>query len=193
MWPVCQELPYGSCDIDGKEATGYEGEMVSSALIAEGLKIFSIHQKGDSPHGIYCANGQCSHCTLIIDGFPLKSCITPLTEGMNVNTLHHLPDLPEDDKPLAEIEKKEKKCDVLVVGGGPSGLTATIELAKLGFNIILVDDKESLGGKLLLQTHKFFGSIEDCYAGTRGNDIGRLLEKEVRSFSNVKVYTAVSS
>ena len=104
--PVPEDRKKVKFIFDGKEVNGYEGEMVSSALIAEGVKIFSIHQKGDSPHGIYCANGQCSHCTLMIDGFPLKSCVTPLKEGMDVHTLHHLPDLPEDDKPLAEIEKK---------------------------------------------------------------------------------------
>jgi len=177
---------------DSKELYGYEGEVVSSALIANGVKEFSIHQKNDAPQGIFCANGQCSHCTLIIDGFPLKSCVTPLKAGMDIHTLKHLPELPSDNRPLEHYEKKELKCDVLVVGGGPSGLTATMELAKLGFSVVLVDDKERLGGKLLLQTHKFFGSIEDCYAGTRGIDIASKLETEVRTFSNVTIFKNTS-
>jgi NADPH-dependent 2,4-dienoyl-CoA reductase/sulfur reductase-like enzyme/Fe-S-cluster-containing hydrogenase component 2 len=175
-----------------KKFEGYEGEAVSSALISNNIKEFSIHKKDDAPMGIYCANGQCSHCTLIIDGLPLKSCITPLKEGMRMETLRYIPKLPEKDAPIRKFEKLEEKCDVLVVGGGPSGLTATIELAKLGFKIILVDDKNLLGGKLLLQTHKFFGSEEDCFAGTRGIDIGHKLEKEVRSYENVKIYTSTS-
>lgn len=175
-----------------KKFEGYEGEAVSSALISNNIKEFSIHKKDDAPMGIYCANGQCSHCTLIIDGLPLKSCITPLKEGMRMETLRYTPKLPEKDAPIRKFEKLEEKCDVLIVGGGPSGLTATIELAKLGFKIILVDDKNLLGGKLLLQTHKFFGSEEDCFAGTRGIDIGHKLEKEVRSYENVKIYTSTS-
>jgi sarcosine oxidase, subunit alpha len=173
---------------NGEKLSGYENEPVSSALFANNIKEFSIHEVGDAPQGMFCANGQCSHCTLIIDGIPLKSCITPLKSGMDIRTLIHLPKLPEDDSDFVNFELKKMKCDVLVIGGGPSGLTSAIELAKLGFDIILVDDKEKLGGKLLLQTHKFFGSIEDCYAGTRGIDIAGILEKEIRSYPNIKVY-----
>ena len=172
---------------DGKKLSGFDGEMVSSALFANGIKEFSIHKKDDAPQGIFCANGQCSQCTVIIDGVPLKSCVTPLREGMEVRTMHHLPQLPENDEKLGGTFIRKFDCDILVVGAGPSGLTSTIELAKQGFNIILVEDKEELGGKLLLQTHKFFGSQEDSYAGTRGFDIGHLLEKEVRAFENVTV------
>ncbi len=179
-------------NFNGQELQGYEGEMVSSALISNGIKEFSLHRRGDAPQGIFCANGQCSHCTVIIDGFPLKSCVTPLEEGMDVRTLKHLPELPPDDRPFTHYEKKIKKCDVVVIGGGPSGLTASIELAKLGFKVILVDDKEDLGGKLLLQTHKFFGSIEDCYAGTRGIDIAKILEADVSSLPNIEVLTGAA-
>jgi glycine/D-amino acid oxidase-like deaminating enzyme/Fe-S-cluster-containing hydrogenase component 2/bacterioferritin-associated ferredoxin len=45
-----------------------------------------------------------------------------------------------------------------------------------------------LGGKLILQTHKFFGSVEDSHAGTRGIDIGLMLEKEVRDSKNIEVW-----
>ncbi len=172
-----------------KEFYGYEGEAVSSALIANGVKEFAIHKKNDAPKGIYCANGQCSNCTVIIDGIPQKSCVTPLEGDMHIQTLKHLPELPADDHPFQHFERKEFKCDVLIVGGGPSGLTSAIELADLGFSIILADDKELLGGKLLLQTHKFFGSIRDCYAGTRGVDIAHKLEDQVRSHDNIRIFT----
>lgn len=177
---------------NGENLQGYENEPVSSALIANGIKEFSIHQVEDAPQGIFCANGQCSHCTLIINGKPLKSCITPLKEGMDLRTMVHLPELPAEDRDLEKFVPVNLKCDVLVVGGGPSGLTSAIELAKLGYEILLIDDKEKLGGKLLLQTHKFFGSIEDCYAGKRGIEIAELLEKEIRTYDNIKVYTNTS-
>jgi sarcosine oxidase, subunit alpha len=172
---------------DGRPMGGFEGEMVSSALFANGVREFSIHRRGDAPQGIFCANGQCSQCTVVIDGFPQKSCVTALREGMDVRTLRRLPTLPEDDRPLGAIERKLRSCDVLVVGGGPSGLLATLELAELGFRVLLVDDKDRLGGKLVLQTHKFFGSIADCHAGTRGVDIARILEQRVRARPEVEV------
>jgi NADPH-dependent 2,4-dienoyl-CoA reductase/sulfur reductase-like enzyme/ferredoxin len=174
---------------NGEQLTGIENEPVSSALFANGIKEFSIHQVENAPQGIFCANGQCSHCTLIINGMPLKSCVTPLKEGMDVRKLIHFPDLPKEDSEFIGFELMNLKCNILIAGGGPSGLTAAIELAKLGFEIILVDDKDKLGGKLLLQTHKFFGSIEDCYAGKRGIEIAEILEKEVRTYKNIKIFT----
>ena len=190
------EVPQGQKEVeftfDGQKMTGYEGEAVSSALFANGIRRFSLHRNGKAPQGIFCANGQCSQCTVIIDGLPQKSCITPLKAGMKIETLNGVPKLAEDDRPVEHTERRNESCDVLVVGGGPSGLNATIELAQLGFNVILVDDKAKLGGKLLLQTHKFFGSEEDCFAGTRGVDIAHILEEKVRSFKNVKIYTKTS-
>ncbi len=162
---------------EGRTMRGREGEMVSSALFANGVRSFSIHQVDDAPQGIFCANGQCAQCTVMIDGYPQKSCVTPLQEGMKIETLVHLPPLPEKDPVPPSPPVPELGCHVLVVGGGPSGITAALELAKQGFDVILVDDKPRLGGKLILQTHKFFGSEADCYAGTRGTEIGQILEE----------------
>jgi Fe-S-cluster-containing hydrogenase component 2/thioredoxin reductase/bacterioferritin-associated ferredoxin len=50
-----------------------------------------------------------------------------------------------------------------------------------------VDDKHRLGGKLVLQTHSFFGTVADCYAGTRGIDIATLLTSEVGKHRNIQV------
>ena len=172
---------------DGVGMAGFEGEAISSALFANGVTRFSVHPKGGAPQGIFCANGQCSQCTVIVDGLPRKACITALREGMDLRAMDGLPILPAADGPLASTEKRVTSTDVLVVGGGPSGLGAAAELAKLGFHVVIADDKASLGGKLVLQTHKFFGSEQDCYAGTRGIDIARKLEEELRSNPRVKI------
>lgn len=175
---------------DGRPLVGLEGEMVSSALFANGIRTFSIHTVGNAPQGLFCANGQCAQCTVIIDGLPVKSCITPLREGMEIKTLVHHPELPADDEPRPSSVPEELACNVLIVGAGPSGITSAIELADLGFTVILADDKDHLGGKLVLQTHKFFGSMADCYAGTRGTDIAKILEVEARSRENITILTS---
>jgi sarcosine oxidase subunit alpha len=41
---------------------------------------------------------------------------------------------------------------------------------------------------LVLQTHKFFGSIDDCYAGTRGIDIATILEEKVQGYPHITVW-----
>ncbi|WP_461358766.1 FAD-dependent oxidoreductase [Candidatus Darwinibacter acetoxidans] len=178
-----------SFTFDGQPLVGREGEMVSSALFANGIRTFSRHKVDNAPQGIFCANGQCAQCTVLIDGLPMKSCITPLREGMAIRTLVHYPTLPPDDELRPSRRPPELSCQVLVVGAGPSGITAAIELADAGYSVILVDDKDHLGGKLVLQTHKFFGSMADCYAGTRGTDIAKILEEEARKRENITIMT----
>ena len=173
---------------NGQTLQGYEGEMIASALIANDIHIFGHHHKDNSPQGMFCANGQCSQCMVIADGLPVKSCMTALRSEMVAQSLEGLPALPEDDKVPALKEPPLRGVEVLILGGGPAGLSAAIELGKLGVDTLIVDDKSKLGGKLLLQTHKFFGSVEDSHAGTRGFEIARLLEEEVRKLDSVEVW-----
>lgn len=172
---------------NGESVRGLEGEALSSALVALGVTQFSFHRKDLAPQGLFCANGQCSQCTVLVGGIPRKACVTPLAEGMDVRTLVGLPRLPADDMPLRQAEKRVLKTDILVVGGGPSGLSAAYELGKMGYQVIVADDKEDLGGKLVLQTHKFFGSEQDCYAGVRGVDIAGLLAAKLIRLPNVQI------
>jgi len=67
-----------------------------------------------------------------------------------------------------------KSEELVIVGGGPAGLSAAIVAAQLGVSPLLIDDNPALGGQLVKQTHKFFGS-RSLYCGTRGMDIARLL------------------
>ena len=184
-------LPEGRKEVaflfDGEPAVGFEGEPVASSLVALGVSGFSFHPKDGAPQGLFCANGQCSQCTVLINGIPKKSCVTPLAEGMDVRTLVGLPVLPSLDEALRQAERRTIRTDILVIGGGPSGLSAAFELGRMGFQVIVADDKKSLGGKLVLQTHKFFGSEEDCYAGVRGIDIAGKLEAKLRRLPNVTV------
>ncbi|MBN2017091.1 MAG: FAD-dependent oxidoreductase [Candidatus Cloacimonetes bacterium] len=166
-----------------------EGEMIASALFANGVHIFGHHIKDSSPQGIFCANGQCAQCTVIANGIPVKSCMTPVIENMIVQSCEGLPELPEVHEHPTFEPIKEYETDVLIIGGGPSGLSAAIELSKQEIPLILVDDKSELGGKLVLQTHKFFGSIKDCYAGTRGIDIAKILSDDLLQFDSATVWT----
>jgi NADPH-dependent 2,4-dienoyl-CoA reductase/sulfur reductase-like enzyme/Fe-S-cluster-containing hydrogenase component 2 len=173
---------------NGKKLTGFDGEMISSALFASGIHIFGHHHKDNSPQGLFCANGQCSQCMVIADGRPVKSCMSPLRDHMVVASVEGLPKIPEDKVIPQTGEIPVKEVDVLIIGGGPAGLSAAIELGKLGVNTLIVDDKDRLGGKLVLQTHKFFGSVKDSHAGTRGFEIGKILQDELLSLSSVEIW-----
>ncbi|NLW18099.1 MAG: FAD-dependent oxidoreductase [Candidatus Cloacimonetes bacterium] len=173
---------------NGKPLHAKKGEMISSALIANGINVFGHHHKDGSAQGIFCANGQCAKCTVIVDGIAIKSCMTAVTPGMEVFSAEGLPELPEDGGKPERQAIEELETDVLIIGGGPSGLAAAVELGKRGIQTLLIDDKHALGGKLVLQTHKFFGSEEDSHAGVRGHDIGKLLAAELASHPSVEVW-----
>lgn len=172
----------------GQPFLARQGETIASALFANGVRTFGHHPKDGAPQGIFCANGQCAQCSVVADGLPVKSCMVVVRPGMNVQPLDGLPVLPDvQGQPTTHpIETVDVEC--LIIGGGPAGLTAAIELGKAGVRALIVDDKHRLGGKLVLQTHKFFGSIEACHAGTRGIDIATRLEQEARQFENIRIW-----
>ena len=74
-------------------------------------------------------------------------------------------------------EKTMKRYDLIIVGAGPSGLSAAIEAAKRGTEVIVFDENEKPGGQLFKQIHKFFGSKEHR-AKVRGFVIGQQLLEE---------------
>ncbi|HEY3451573.1 MAG TPA: FAD-dependent oxidoreductase [Myxococcales bacterium] len=168
-------------------------ETIASALFANGVRTFGHHVKDGAPMGIYCANGQCAQCSVIANGLSVKSCMVRVEDGMKVEPLDGRASLPvpAGAPQFKDIETVETEC--LILGGGPAGLSAAVELGRAGVNVILIDDKHALGGKLVLQTHKFFGSIDACHAGTRGLDIGKRLEDELRTFESVKIWTETTA
>jgi sarcosine oxidase subunit alpha len=174
---------------NGKKLTAKKNEVITSALIAHGVNTFGHHPKDESPQGIFCANGQCSQCMVIANGKAVKGCMTKVEPNMIVESCDGLPSLPEEQKAFdIPSSVKETKTQVLILGAGPSGLSAARELGERGIQVILVDDKDRMGGKLVLQTHKFFGSQSDCYAGTRGITIAEILAEDVKKHSNIDVW-----
>jgi len=70
-----------------------------------------------------------------------------------------------------------KRCEAVVIGSGPAGLSCAIEAARAGVEVTLIDENRKPGGQLFKQIHKFFGSRQHK-AGIRGFDIGiKLLEE----------------
>ncbi len=66
---------------------------------------------------------------------------------------------PETVPPTRE-ELPEETHDVLVVGGGIAGIEASLELADMGFHVLLVEKEPSIGGKMFLLS-KVFPTL-DC-------------------------------
>ncbi|HEX78214.1 MAG TPA: FAD-dependent oxidoreductase [Dehalococcoidia bacterium] len=78
-----------------------------------------------------------------------------------------------------------KRTDIAVCGSGPAGLSAAISAASLGAQVTLFEREDVLGGQLVKQIHKFFGS-EKQYAATRGIEIARILARQVEVSENIQ-------
>jgi sarcosine oxidase subunit alpha len=180
-------------DFNGSTLLARPGEMISSALFASGISVFGHHHRDGGAQGIFCANGQCSQCNVLADGKLVKSCMTAVELGMKVSVCEGAPPLPEDNRIPALGFPEEVKVPVLVLGGGPAGLSAAVEMGRVGIEVLVIDDKPELGGKLTLQTHGFFGSVEDCFAGTRGIDIGGILAREVLALPTVTTWSEATA
>lgn len=76
--------------------------------------------------------------------------------------------------------------EILVIGGGPAGLSAALSAASSGARVTLVERDGFLGGQLTKQTHMFFGST-DQFAGIRGIDIATKLVEEIEGHPRIQV------
>ena len=162
-----------------KKMEGYPSDTIASALHANGVKTFTRSLKYDRPRGFFCGIGKCSSCLMRVEGIPnVRTCIAPLKKGVHVELQDKFA-----KKPSAEFKNKTKEiisADILVAGAGPAGMCASIEAVNQGAKVVLVDENLQMGGQLVKQTHKFFGSKHEK-AGTRGIQIAVDLEKELRS------------
>lgn len=57
------------------------------------------------------------------------------------------PQLPDAQK----YQKRNAHCDLMIVGGGPAGLSAALVAGLAGVRVMLVDDREQFGGSLLAE------------------------------------------
>ncbi len=91
------------------------------------------------------------------------------------------------EKPEPYIEEVSK--DILVVGGGVTGLTAALEIAKAGYKAVLVEKEAELGGWVAkyyktLPVSQPFTTIEEPV-------VFKLID-EVKENENIQVYTSAT-
>lgn len=97
---------------------------------------------------------------------------------MSVSKVNDM-ELPDPFKPEEELSG-----DILVVGGGITGLTAALEAAKAGRNVVLVEKEAQLGG-----FQAKVGKVASFpYRGLQENDIQQLID-DVTNNEKIKVYT----
>ncbi len=85
-------------------------------------------------------------------------------------------------EPLEEKQVAVNKS-ALIIGGGISGMSAAIYLARSGLNVYIVEKQDELGGHVRL--------IEDVWpVRVRGRDIIDKMTKELKGTDNVQIFTS---
>lgn len=95
--------------------------------------------------------------------------------------LGYAPEQPDPDT----YDKMFAHCDVLVIGGGPTGLSAALAAGRRGARVILVDEQSRVGGWALTTTR----SIDDIGAAAWA----AACATELAELPNVKVLTRTTA
>ena len=104
---------------DGIELEAHEGEVISSALFAAGIRVFGTHHKDGFPQGIFCANGQCAQCLVLVDGKPMKACVTPVRDGLDVVKVSVWADAASAHTPAGHPGRSPTHFEGASTGQGP--------------------------------------------------------------------------
>lgn len=167
-----------------------QGETIAAALSAAGIVAFRHTARG-APRGLHCGMGACYDCIVTVDGRTgQRACMTKVADGMAVSG-----EVPADPAQLAQApeaaEAPTQECDVLVVGGGPAGLSAAIAAAQAGASVLLLDERGSTGGqyaKALADSHHDTAPDKQFQFGTSLRD--RALQAGVHIETDASVWGA---
>lgn len=133
----------------GQPVDAGAGDTIAAALVAAGH--LTLREVGDGSHrGVFCGMGACHECAVMVDDSPGHlACMVGVEEGMDVRRQPARPTPP--DPTASRSERRELSPSVLVVGGGPAGLSAAATIAEAGVDVVLLDERSKLGGQFYKQ------------------------------------------
>ncbi len=143
---------------EGRKIPFAPGATIAASLTAAGELALKESRQGDR-RGLFCGMGVCQECLVTVDGWPAqRACMTSARPGLLVSRSPALPQLdqlpPGQDDTRAPRGAKPgdvHRCDLLVVGGGPGGLSAASAAAEAGLDVVLLDERAKLGGQYFKQ------------------------------------------
>jgi NADPH-dependent 2,4-dienoyl-CoA reductase/sulfur reductase-like enzyme len=167
--------------------TARPGSSVAAALTAAGIRVCRLTTSGD--RGLFCGMGVCGECSIEVNRSPGHlACMTPVDDGMRLRRQPATPRADTTATPEPRPAEQVLQAEVVVVGGGPAGLAAAATAAQAGVDVLLVDDRASLGGQYYKQPPASIAA--DPAASDRQYAAGRALVQRVRA-AGVRVYSGV--
>ncbi|CAN7448260.1 sarcosine oxidase subunit alpha family protein [Phenylobacterium sp. LjRoot225] len=221
---------------DGRRLSGYAGDTLASALVANDVRRVGRSFKYHRPRGILTAGSEEPNALVTLRSGAraepnTRATTTPLFDGLEARSQNRWPTLAFDLMAVNQLaapllgagfyyktfmwpaafwekvyeplirraaglgalsglpdpdsyDREHGFCDLLVIGGGPAGLTAALTAGRAGLRVILADEDYVLGGRLLAERQV----IDDAPAV----DWARAAAAELTALPNVRLLTRTS-
>ena len=194
---------------DGQSFSGFRGDTLASALLANGVRLVGRSFKYHRPRGLLTAGPEEPNGLVELRSGArrepnTRATVAELYDGLEASSQNRWPSLDFDFLSVNALfapaltagfyyktfmwpasfwerlyepairraaglgraanaedpdvyEKAFAFCDVLVIGGGPAGLSAALAAGRAGARVILCDDDFELGGRLLSERREIDG------------------------------------
>jgi len=170
--------------VNNHPVRAYEGETIGAALTAAGIRELRRTEQWKDPRGIYCCTGSCYGCLVTINGQPnIKACVTVVKAGQQITLQegYGRVDMNCPDPSPGRLVRREQP--LVVVGGGPAGLSAAIAAARKGIQVLVIDENLQAGGQIYRQIPQTFQVGAPTILGSDYVD-GRSLIGQVQELSD---------
>ncbi|WP_174273106.1 sarcosine oxidase subunit alpha family protein [Sphingomonas bacterium] len=225
---------------DGKALSGFEGDTLASALVANDVRLVGRSFKYHRPRGILTAGSEEPNALVTLHSGAwaepnTRATTVALREGLEANSQNRWPSLAFDILAVNQLaaplfvagfyyktfmwpakfwekvyeplirraaglgklsmepdpdfyDREHGFCDLLVIGGGPTGLAAALVAGRAGLRVIVADADTRPGGRLLAERHVIDGMTGDAWAATIADELAAL--PNVRLLSRTTVFGA---
>ena len=128
---------------------GFAGDTLASALLANDVRVVANSVTYGRPRGIFSAGIEEPNALVQVGPEPmLRATQVELVDGLTATGLNGRGRLTSEPD-SSRFDKVFAHCEVLVVGGGRSGVTAALNAGRTRDRVIVVDEQTELGGRLL--------------------------------------------
>lgn len=210
---------------NGKDYSGYEGDTLASALLANGVKRFGRSFKLHRPRGVMAAAEEEMNALVQLEEYGFeepnaRATLQPLYHGLKARGQNGWPSIEFDFfsvlgffhrllpasfyyksmmwpswhfyegivrrlaglgkvpsvKDAQHYHKRNLQCDLLIIGGGVTGLCAALAAGKSGLRVVLMDQQEEFGGSLLGEQRVIGGQAASAWIADTVSELKRLPE-----------------
>jgi thioredoxin reductase/bacterioferritin-associated ferredoxin len=170
--------------VDGKPLQAFEGETIGAVLAAVGIREIRRAPRHKDPRGLYCCMGSCHGCLVTVNGQPnVRACVTPVQSGQEIILQDGLGHVDMDAPGPAPGRWVREEVPVAIIGGGPAGLSAAIAAAKMGAQVLVIDENLLAGGQIYRQNPSTYRVKDPHVLGIDYAD-GQALLQEVANLSD---------